>query len=435
MSGRDADGTSDPGPLDIGPLRIADGTGIVARSASAVLFVATASAAGQPDLVAAFSAAEPGSEASRVTAAAADASFDVPAFAAVDLRVPLRVIAFGAVEIHTDHPSLPMLSAAASTSWVERQLDVGDSTVTISIGASPNPATDLRLGCVAGGGFTLEVAGRHAAAPMPTQTAGTPTPESAPAPSVTAERELEPRVSAVDQPSSVDHTTGDADPTTPIARTAVDGFAALRAAMEQPGAVQDDVTLAPPIGGRSPDRADSTGGRPQTRSRSDDPDRPFVLAVHCTSGHPNPPQRSTCRRCMAPIDSSRPAANVRQPVLAVIRLPDGTQHSVDRQLVLGRRPDLAAARADRSAASVRMSDESSVSRTHLRIDVEDWSINVVDCGSRSGTALVSGNDAEPELLDAWVPHEVAAGAQLYLGGPTIVTVMAAPLDEEVDVDG
>ena len=94
--------------------------------------------------------------------------------------------------------------------------------------------------------------------------------------------------------------------------------------------------------------------------------------------------------------------------------------------MLGRRPDHEAAQADHRAQLVVVSDDPSVSRTHLRIDVEDWSLTVTDCGSRSGTAIVVRPGEEPRILEPWVTHELPIGARLFLGGPTSVVIRAIP---------
>ena len=94
--------------------------------------------------------------------------------------------------------------------------------------------------------------------------------------------------------------------------------------------------------------------------------------------------------------------------------------------MLGRRPDPDAAQAQDRAVPVIVGDEPSISRTHLRIDVEDWSLTVTDCGSRSGTAIVIRPGEEPRILEPWMAHELPVGARLFLGGPTSVVDTTDP---------
>jgi hypothetical protein len=60
-----------------------------------------------------------------------------------------------------------------------------------------------------------------------------------------------------------------------------------------------------------------------------------------------------------------------------------------------------------------------VSRTHLVVRADGWTVTATDCGSRRGTELVR-EGAEPLRLEPWTAQEVAAGDELFLGGPTSV---------------
>ena len=117
-----------------------------------------------------------------------------------------------------------------------------------------------------------------------------------------------------------------------------------------------------------------------------------------------------------------PPQTIRQPSLALLDLGVGTPIPIDRPLVLGRRPDIDAAGAPPRARSVIVGDDASISRTHLRIDVEDWSMTVTACGARSGTAIVGRPGDEPTILEPWLAHELPTGARLFLGGPTSVVI-------------
>ena len=95
-------------------------------------------------------------------------------------------------------------------------------------------------------------------------------------------------------------------------------------------------------------------------------------------------------------------------------------------MVIGRRPDADAAQGDARAVMVVVADDPSVSRTHARVDVEDWTLTITDCGSRSGTAIVTRPGEEPRILEPWVTHELPIGARLFLGGPSSIVVR--PID-------
>ena len=217
-----------------------------------------------------------------------------------------------------------------------------------------------------------------------------------------------------------DAATGTPDVTDPTAADAPPGL--------EP--VDDEVTLAPHD--PTPDQTSGPPTEPTAghASHPDGPDElddtPFVLAVRCPRGHVNPIHVSVCQSCGDLMDVGAPTETIRQPPLAMLELPTAEAIAVDRAIVIGRRPDHEAAQADPRAQLVVVSDDPSVSRTHVRIDVEDWSLTVTDCGSRSGTAIVVRPGEEPRILEPWVTHELPVGARLFLGGPTSVVIRAIP---------
>ncbi len=149
---------------------------------------------------------------------------------------------------------------------------------------------------------------------------------------------------------------------------------------------------------------------------------PLTHARRCPVGHPNPPHRSTCRICGAELDVNTPAVTVEQPVLGMAELPDGRLVDLVGSVVVGRNPSSEAARCDDDATLVSLESATSVSRTHVVIRAEGWTITVTDCGSRGGSALVAG-DEEPVALTEWVPHELSGGDLVYLGGPTAIRIL------------
>lgn len=150
-----------------------------------------------------------------------------------------------------------------------------------------------------------------------------------------------------------------------------------------------------------------------------------VPARRCTRGHSNPPHAAQCRMCGDLIGPSSVVEQVDQPVLARVVLPDGAAVDLDRTIVLGRRPEVAAARAEPGASIVAMTAPAEVSRTHLVLRAEGWSMTATDCASRGRTVLASPGECDPVVLEPWVPHEVTVGDTLYLGGPTQLHLVTA----------
>jgi hypothetical protein len=188
---------------------------------------------------------------------------------------------------------------------------------------------------------------------------------------------------------------------------------------------------------------DVPGARPVPREPAPEPDgvdlemtlRPpgqltaagggLVRARRCGNGHANPPHAAQCRVCGDLIGPASAVETMAQPVLGHVVLPDGAAIPVDRTSVLGRKPDAGTARADPAARLVPLDVSADVSRTHLVIRAEGWAMTATDCGSRGRTVLRPTGAGEPEVLEPWVPHEIAVGDTLYLGGPTQLQVVAS----------
>lgn len=151
----------------------------------------------------------------------------------------------------------------------------------------------------------------------------------------------------------------------------------------------------------------------------------LVQATFCSEHHANPPHRIECRICGSALDSGQ-TTTVEQPVLGLAELPNGAIVPIDSPILLGRNPTTDAARLETDCRLVPLDVSSSVSRTHLLIRAEGWSITATDCGSQGGSALVPDGTDDPIELAAWVPHELNGGDQLYLGGLTTVRILDVP---------
>ena len=462
-------------------VRIAPGTGTLIRRPTAVLFVDGDDAALIDAFVGAVDAGRSDGVIDAVTDAVTDGEFGARPFVLMTWDEQLHLVVFGAIEVRTDHPSLPMLSGAGSGTWVERRLRPAGTT-TIAAGAPADPSSDLQLGRIAADGFaaTFEPStaasdssrstadlGSAGSAPDATRsepTVPSPGPHSSPEAAPETASEVEPETAPSGVTAQRVHSGSGpegtrSDPTGPIGG---DRLAALRAAMRahevEPPTVaaavgsdasheapvetplDDEVTLAPfdrpPLAdpgsaardAPTPDtsKPDTPPSDARTPDGTDDDAAPFVLAVRCGRGHVNPIHVTVCQTCGDLLEIGAQTETIRQPPLAMLELPSGESIAIDRSLVLGRRPDSDAAQAQDRAITVIAGDEPSISRTHLRIDVEDWSLTVTDCGSRSGTAIVIRPGEQPRILEPWMTHELPVGARLFLGGPTSVVIRPIP---------
>jgi len=186
-------------------VRLAPGAGILARRGDALLYLPER----DERLVEAFTTGPDGGELQAVASATVAAGFEVAAYAAVGWGPTVRVMAFGAVAVETDQPSLPMLTGAGSRTWVEHSLTV-DTTAVISVGdgeVAVDPSTDLAAGVALAGGFRLELAATAAPLDPPAEIE-----EVEPAQLEPAEPVADPEV---DPTTSVSRTAPPTSPPTP----------------------------------------------------------------------------------------------------------------------------------------------------------------------------------------------------------------------------
>ncbi len=141
---------------------------------------------------------------------------------------------------------------------------------------------------------------------------------------------------------------------------------------------------------------------------------PAVPALICPVGHVNPPSEARCRRCGAALPPD--PVVVPRPVLGVLRLSVGDMISLDRDVVMGRnpKPDNPGADGEERPHVVRLpSQDSDISRTHLRVTLDGWHVLVTDLNSTNGT-LVTLPDREPEQLRPGQPTPIKPGTVVTL---------------------
>jgi hypothetical protein len=149
------------------------------------------------------------------------------------------------------------------------------------------------------------------------------------------------------------------------------------------------------------------------------PRGPTVEALVCPYGHPNPPNAARCQICGVAI-ADRRTRTVAQPVLAMLRVTDGSEAPVDRTVLVGRAP------AERGPGPVRLltvpSPSHDISRTHLQVAIEGWQVLVTDLHSTNGTLLVDPTGTSRRSLPPGQPVAVELGSVLELADGVAVTI-------------
>uniref|UniRef100_UPI001356AEEE FHA domain-containing protein n=1 Tax=Actinomyces sp. zg328 TaxID=2609287 RepID=UPI001356AEEE len=123
-----------------------------------------------------------------------------------------------------------------------------------------------------------------------------------------------------------------------------------------------------------------------------------VLSAFCANSHPNPTHLVACRVCEAPLEG--PVRLAPRPVLGSLILSDGRVLSLGGPIVLGRRPS-----ADRVATfdagfptCIKVSSpDRQISRNHLLIDIDEWSVLARDLSNTNGTVLLREGSAPVHL--------------------------------------
>ncbi len=160
----------------------------------------------------------------------------------------------------------------------------------------------------------------------------------------------------------------------------------------------------------------SSPASPDSASSPGEPDAiRIVLSAVCPQGHPNPTNYTVCRVCGAELN--RPAKSVACPPLGRVVTSGGESIELNRPLLVGRNP---VADDITSVAEVPLrpltvaSPNQLVSRNHILIDLDAWSVLAQDLGNCNGTVLNRQNEA-PVRLSSATPVLLRSGDVLDLG--------------------
>jgi hypothetical protein len=150
-----------------------------------------------------------------------------------------------------------------------------------------------------------------------------------------------------------------------------------------------------------------------------------VLARSCAAGHANPPARERCRACGAELEGEPHHAG--RPVLGRVVITreggDGGPEVVEleRDLVVGRRPRSSTTSADRMPRMVTVeSPQHDISRSHVRVALEEWHVLVEDLATTNGTVLLRPGQ-QPRRLHPNQQELVVEGDVVELGDGVVLT--------------
>ena len=147
----------------------------------------------------------------------------------------------------------------------------------------------------------------------------------------------------------------------------------------------------------------------------------LIMAVVCQYGHASAQNATTCRICGSPIAPQGPQLLPR-PVLAVLRASDGSTAEVDRAVLVGRAPSAQRSSARTPRLMTVPSPGHDISRTHLEVAPEGWSVVVTDLHSTNGTILVRPGGPTGSRCRAGEAVPVELGSVMELGDGISVLV-------------
>ncbi|OKL49679.1 hypothetical protein BSR29_01625 [Boudabousia liubingyangii] len=139
---------------------------------------------------------------------------------------------------------------------------------------------------------------------------------------------------------------------------------------------------------------------------------PRLLAVLCSAGHINRVEAQFCAQCGGPLQDE--PCWVPRPVLGELVFPGEYRVPVQIDLVIGRDPRAVEDSRPAPALVKVHSPNNEVSRSHCRIQVDNWQVRVVDLGTKNGSLLVKSG-LKPTALVAFTPVLLHDGDQLILG--------------------
>jgi hypothetical protein len=114
------------------------------------------------------------------------------------------------------------------------------------------------------------------------------------------------------------------------------------------------------------------------------------------------------------------------PAGARLDLSTGEVVELDRDVVIGRRPEVDRVQGGRVPTVLTVpSPQQDVSRTHLRIGWSGRKMLATDLHSMNGTVLI-GADGSTRALDGGVPHALADGDTLDIGDGITATLRLTP---------
>ena len=150
-----------------------------------------------------------------------------------------------------------------------------------------------------------------------------------------------------------------------------------------------------------------------------------MRAIVCPAGHPNPTHQERCRVCAAVI-IDRGVRDVPEVAPGVLVFADGQSEVLDGPMVIGRQPRETGMTGQVAPRLVSVpSPEKLLSRSHIAVRVEGWSVTVTDLGTGNGTEVTLPGEG-PQRLRGGQPCLIVPGTVVELAGEAVMTYEVRP---------
>ncbi|CAN5721619.1 hypothetical protein BH24ACT3_BH24ACT3_09190 [soil metagenome] len=329
----------------------------------------------------------------------------------------VAVLLHGGVDLDLEGPvEVEHLSGRDVSTWLDRIVADGPQTLRRHGGAGapePDRRSDLRAGIVSSGGIVLTprpdgpVVGDAAMAAAATGVAaagsGVDTPRPippppVPEPGVDEATELVPEATPPPPPPPPG---AEPEPVTPAA-----DFVSFSVAEPLP---PED--LAPlPVAGETEAPAE------------EEADGVEVRGILCSRQHFNDPRSAFCTSCgISMVHQTHNLLKGKRPPLGVLLSDDGSAFVLDTDYVIGREPEGHPDVAGGAARPLILEDQQfALSRQHVRVQLQDWDVRVLDLGSANGSYVAAADAGQWTLLAPEQPVTLDPGGRLHVAGRNFV---------------
>lgn len=328
-----------------------EGTGLLATGGGKLLFVDSVDHPAAKQLGEAVCLTRP---LRSLAAVVASAEFDVPAFIYVEVGDELQSIVFGEIQLEVRDTRNTVVDGTSADPWAH---SYSSADATVAYGFESGDAGDLWIesGVVRASAFRWFCRDDTLDPLADASAAGHPPPQRA---------------------GPQDTSTGQEPVTVEPAFETIDG---------------DDASDAAPTPPRMVDA---------------------LVCLECAGL--NPPMTARCRRCSALLSGiNSELRSVAQPALGSIHLSDERVEPVDTDLLIGRNPGRFGV-GPHQRAVVHGTGDHSVSRLHLKLKLDGWSVTATNLKKGTGTMIETRLGGRARLPSG-VPHPLSDGDTIFLG--------------------